>query len=119
MTEPATYPEPEDAYDELTYLLQRDAAVPLERQRRVALDGKTYLWVEFKEWYGLDAVRCWNEAGLGLAAVQEQRLKRSSEQHTPNAPGSASAWGGGREWWSAGDVPGSASAWGSGRGWSN
>ena len=69
MTEPATYPEPEDAYDELTYLLQRDAAVPLERQRRVALDGKTYFWVEFKEWYGLDAVRCWNEAGLGLAAV--------------------------------------------------
>ena len=67
MTEPATYPE--DAHDELTYLLQRDAAVPLERQRRVALDGKTYLWVEFKEWYGLDAVRCWNEAGLGLAAV--------------------------------------------------
>ena len=44
MTEPATYPE--DAHDELTYLLQRDAAVPLERQRRAALDGKTYFWVE-------------------------------------------------------------------------
>ena len=61
MTEPATYPE-EEAYDTLTYLLIRDAAVPLERQRRIAWDGKAYLWVQFKEWYGLAAVRCWNEA---------------------------------------------------------
>jgi len=30
----------------------------------------------------------------------------------------ASAWGGGREWRSAGDAPGSASAWGGGREWS-
>ena len=68
LTQPAVR-SPAEAHDELTYLLQRDAAVPLERQRRVALDGKTYFWVEFKEWYGLDAVRCWNEAGPGVAAV--------------------------------------------------
>ena len=34
---------------------------PADR-RRVAWDGKAYLWEQFEEWYGLAAVRCWSEA---------------------------------------------------------